>query len=360
MIGSYPARTPAADHDAWLGYLAAPDVARGHAHRHRGRLPARPRRRPGPRPRRRARRRRGAARGPRRRCRPHRPGWSRASPPAAPRTPDRSPSSPATTCPATAPSARRRRATSPRLVDPGLADWIDGTVSFVTTMVDRITPRTTDGRPARRRGATGVGRPRPVVTEPFTEWVLSGDFPAGRPALGEGRRHLRRRHRPLRGPQALAAQRRALAAGLRRRGAGHQTIAEAVADDDCREWMQQWWAEAARHIDAARPTCSRLPCGPGRPVRQPADPAQARPDRRRRSQKLPIRILPVVRGERAAGRMPRGRSGFSPPGSTTCAGSARPSRTPGLPRTSERAGSVREVVACSRPTWPTTASSSRP
>jgi fructuronate reductase len=29
------------------------------------------------------------------------------------------------------------------LVDPGLADWIDGSVVYVTTMVDRITPRTT-------------------------------------------------------------------------------------------------------------------------------------------------------------------------------------------------------------------------
>ena len=29
------------------------------------------------------------------------------------------------------------------LLDPGLADWIDENVSFVTTMVDRITPATT-------------------------------------------------------------------------------------------------------------------------------------------------------------------------------------------------------------------------
>ena len=53
-------------------------------------------------------------------------------------------------------------------------------MSFVSTSVDRITPR-----PRRRRiaavEADGWLDAAPVVTEPFHDWVLSGDFPAGRP-----------------------------------------------------------------------------------------------------------------------------------------------------------------------------------
>ena len=64
------------------------------------------------------------------------------------------------------------------MVDPGLADWIAGSVSFVTTMVDRITPRTTEEDRAAVAEATGLDDRAPVVTEPFSEWVLSGVFPA--------------------------------------------------------------------------------------------------------------------------------------------------------------------------------------
>lgn len=69
-----------------------------------------------------------------------------------------------------------------RLVDADLDDWIGRNVSFVSTMVDRITPATTDADRAAARELTGFADAVPVVTEPFSEWVLSGDFPAGRPA----------------------------------------------------------------------------------------------------------------------------------------------------------------------------------
>ena len=68
-----------------------------------------------------------------------------------------------------------------RLVDPGLAEWISDTVDFVTTMVDRITPAPIDADRSRAAELTGFDDRAPVVTEPFTEWVLSGGFPAGRP-----------------------------------------------------------------------------------------------------------------------------------------------------------------------------------
>jgi len=67
------------------------------------------------------------------------------------------------------------------LVDAGLADWVRNNVSFVTTMVDRITPETTPEDVRTVAESTGYDDAAPVITEPFTEWVLQGDFPAGRP-----------------------------------------------------------------------------------------------------------------------------------------------------------------------------------
>ncbi|HEX8133145.1 MAG TPA: mannitol dehydrogenase family protein, partial [Actinomycetes bacterium] len=67
------------------------------------------------------------------------------------------------------------------MVDPGLLAWLEASVSTVTTMVDRITPRTTQEDLRRIAEATGLEDRAPVATEPFHEWVLSGAFPGGRP-----------------------------------------------------------------------------------------------------------------------------------------------------------------------------------
>src|SRR5690606_35944268 len=58
-------------------------------------------------------------------------------------------------------------------VSPELAAWIDESVAFVSTTVDRITPATTDEDRARVGELTGFDDHSPVVTEPFTEWVLA-------------------------------------------------------------------------------------------------------------------------------------------------------------------------------------------
>jgi Mannitol dehydrogenase C-terminal domain len=60
-------------------------------------------------------------------------------------------------------------------------NWITGNVSYVTTMVDRITPESTTQDIAGAQAATGVRDRAGVVTEPFSEWVISGEFAAGRP-----------------------------------------------------------------------------------------------------------------------------------------------------------------------------------
>ena len=70
-----------------------------------------------------------------------------------------------------------------RLSDPALADWIKANVAFPNGMVDRITPST---GPRERAMATAFGLgddPVPVTCEPFRQWVLEDNFPAGRPAF---------------------------------------------------------------------------------------------------------------------------------------------------------------------------------
>ena len=70
-----------------------------------------------------------------------------------------------------------------RLSDPDLAHWIKANVAFPNGMVDRITPAT--GPRERAMAAEfGLGAdPVPVTCEPFRQWVLEDNFPAGRPAL---------------------------------------------------------------------------------------------------------------------------------------------------------------------------------
>jgi fructuronate reductase len=191
-------------------------------------------------------------------------------------------------------------------VDPALAGWIREQVTFPTAMVDRITPATTPGDVRSVADATGHDDAVPVVTEPFHEWVISGDFPAGRPAWdAAGARfvddvgpHEQRKLWLLNGGHSLLAY----AAGAR----GHETVAQAVADPVCHGWLDEWWNEAAAHlplpaaeIDAYRAALLERWANPRIQHRL----AQIAADG---SQKLPIRTLPVLRLERSAGRMPTG------------------------------------------------------
>ncbi|GGR89654.1 mannitol dehydrogenase family protein [Deinococcus sedimenti] len=70
-----------------------------------------------------------------------------------------------------------------RRQDPDLADWIDREVAFPNSMVDRITPVTTDTLRADLERDYGVRDAWPVVAEHFTQWVLEDHFTCGRPPL---------------------------------------------------------------------------------------------------------------------------------------------------------------------------------
>ena len=70
-----------------------------------------------------------------------------------------------------------------RLRDDRLADWIEAHVAFPNAMVDRITPQTTDADRAFVAETLGIVDAWPVLTEPFTQWVLEDTFCNGRPPL---------------------------------------------------------------------------------------------------------------------------------------------------------------------------------
>jgi fructuronate reductase len=55
------------------------------------------------------------------------------------------------------------------------------TCSFVGTSVDRITPATAEADILEVKRQTGFSDGCPVVTEEFSDWVLEGEFPQGRP-----------------------------------------------------------------------------------------------------------------------------------------------------------------------------------
>lgn len=193
-----------------------------------------------------------------------------------------------------------------QLLDPPLATWIAESVSVVTTMVDRITPRTAPQDVRIVRETTGLDDRAPVVSEPFTEWVLAGTFLGGRPRWEDAGATFTDdvtpfEHRKLwllNGAHSLLAY----AGSLR----GHATVADAVADDTCRGWLEQWWSEASPHLDLP-PTdvlayrAALLERFSNARMRDAL--ARIAADG---SQKLPIRIVPVLRAERAAGRVPEG------------------------------------------------------
>jgi fructuronate reductase len=234
-------------------------------------------------------------------------------------------------------------------VEPALAGWIRDHVSFVTTMVDRITPRTTEDDVRAVAEQTGWRDAVPVVTEPFTEWVLSGAFPSGRPAWdAAGARFVEdvhpyetRKLLLLNGGHSLLAY-----AGSAR---GHDTIADAVADPVCRGWLDQWWDEASRHVPLP---ASDLAAYRAALVERFANPrirhtlAQIAADG---SQKMPIRVLPVLRGERAAGRMPVGSVRIVAAWIDHLRGIGAPVNDAGAGPYQERAGSARDVLALLTP-----------
>lgn len=131
-------------------------------------------------------------------------------------------------------------------VSAELAAWVMEEVAFVSTSVDRITPRAdADVEAIAEAGWIDAS---PVITEPFSDWVLSGTFPAGRPAWETaGARFVddiepweNRKLWLLNGAHSILAF-----TGLAR---GHETVASAIADPVCRSLVEDFWEEAVVHL----------------------------------------------------------------------------------------------------------------
>jgi len=67
--------------------------------------------------------------------------------------------------------------------DAELAAWVEQTVAFPNTMVDRITPGTTSADEEYLQKTHGIQDGWPVICEPFIQWVVEDNFSAGRPPL---------------------------------------------------------------------------------------------------------------------------------------------------------------------------------
>ncbi len=79
--------------------------------------------------------------------------------------------------------ARRTVIGLARLSDPDFADWIGVHVAFPNSMVDCITPATSDRERTLVAERFGLSDAVPVACEPFRQWVLEDHFPQGRPPL---------------------------------------------------------------------------------------------------------------------------------------------------------------------------------
>lgn len=127
-------------------------------------------------------------------------------------------------------------------LDPELATWIEAEGRFPATMVDRITPATTDADIAALADATGYLDKGCVMHEPFRQWVIEDDFVDGvRPAWDvSGAQFVHNvaafetmKLRCLNGTHSTLAYLGYLA--------GYETIAETVADSVFAQLIDQLW-----------------------------------------------------------------------------------------------------------------------
>jgi fructuronate reductase len=190
--------------------------------------------------------------------------------------------------------------------DTGLSDWIQQGTTFPATMVDRITPATTDADRelatawVRDHGSLPIDR-MPVVCEPFTEWVIAGDFPAGRPAweqvgatfVPDVEPYERRKLWLLNAGHSLLAY-----VGL---PIGHTTIDQAMRDGRCTDLLEALWAAAAEVLPFDRAEIDRATEALRERFTNPRIRHNLLQIAGDGSQKLPNRTLGIYRARREAG-----------------------------------------------------------
>ena len=186
--------------------------------------------------------------------------------------------------------------------DEKAKSWLQQNVSFVSTSIDRITPKTTNSDIELVKTATGWEDNSVTVTEPFKDWILCGEFPAGRPQWENAGANFvtdieifeRRKLWLLNGSHSLLAY-----AGIAR---GHQTVAEAIVDSECRARVEELWDAAARHLPQAELQIDSYRKALIERFENPRIAHQLRQIAIDGATKLAVRIAPGAKAELAAGR----------------------------------------------------------
>jgi len=127
------------------------------------------------------------------------------------------------------------------LTGEDLGRFVADHVACPSTMVDRITPQTTDADREAASRALGVDDAWPIVTEPFTQWIIEDRFPLGRPRWEIGgavmvedvAAYETMKLRCLNGAHSTLAYLSA--------SAGVETIAEAMAIPEFAEVIRRLW-----------------------------------------------------------------------------------------------------------------------
>ncbi|MFK7793041.1 MAG: mannitol dehydrogenase family protein [Devosiaceae bacterium] len=113
---------------------------------------------------------------------------------------------------------------------PEAIDWAQDNLACPSTMVDRIVPATTDENRAAMASTLGVHDAWPVMSEPFSQFVVEDNFPQGRPAwephgvtmAGDVEPYEKMKLRMLNGSHSTIAYLGFLA--------GHETVADTIQD----------------------------------------------------------------------------------------------------------------------------------
>lgn len=188
------------------------------------------------------------------------------------------------------------------LADGALSDWIAGHVAFPSSMVDRIVPATRDADRAEIAALTGLDDAWPVVTEPFAQWVIEDVFPAGRPDFAAAGAELvadvapfeRMKLRMLNGAHSTLAYVGQLL--------GHETVADAMADDALALLIAQVMEEAAATLDLPAADLARYGDALRTRFRNPALKHRTAQIAMDGSQKIPQRLLGTIGDAHAAGK----------------------------------------------------------
>jgi len=189
------------------------------------------------------------------------------------------------------------------LVSPDLGAWVADKVACPSTMIDRIVPATTAEDKAAIAAALGMEDAWPVVTEPFTQWVVEDDFPAGRPDLAAVGVQLARDVKPFEHMKLRLLNASHSAMAYLGYLAGYVTIADTIADPSFARFVRVLMDEEVS------PTLN-MPAGVDLTAYKAELIARfSNPALRHRtwqiamdgSQKLPQRILGTIRDRLAAG-----------------------------------------------------------